>query len=326
MTNGDTRVLSHKHVPNDSFSIPQPEDRSASKTQAETSETSPRRHKTSRSHGAPGKADDIPSVFSQSVSDGRDLEAAVTRPENVPKSTPALFARTPPTTPILLPEHRYCYRDGIIKPFRAHHCRACGTCVLKYDHHCPWVGQCVGARNHKFFVNFVLWAALFCIWVFATLLALVIKQGSNLSGDIDPHKIVIIALAGMFGLFTVSLLILHVHMISLGQTTVESVGFQDMRHREERTLGLMHPWYKFSAMRATQRQWDAEWGRIGKEGNIWWLGSKKENWEAIMGRNVWWWFLPIGRSSNDGLDYPVNPRFDSEGRWRRRAEWPPELQ
>jgi hypothetical protein len=51
--------------------------------------------------------------------------------------------------------------------------------------------------------------------------------------------------AGMFGLFTVSLLILHVHMISLGQTTVESVGFQDMRHREERTLGLMHPWYKF---------------------------------------------------------------------------------
>lgn len=35
--------------------------------------------------------------------------------------------------------------------------------------------------------------------------------------------------------------------------------------------------------------------------------------------------VPVGRSGNDGLSYPVNPRFDSNGRWRRRAEWPPEL-
>lgn len=51
--------------------------------------------------------------------------------------------------------------------------------------------------------------------------------------------------AGMFGIFTVMLFTLHVNMISLGQTTVESVGFRDMKHRENRTLGLMHPWYKF---------------------------------------------------------------------------------
>jgi palmitoyltransferase len=75
---------------------------------------------------------------------------------------------------------------------------------------------------------------------------------------------------------------------------------------------------------------------------MWWLGSKRENWEAVMGRNIWWWFreprlqhltlsldrlfmlllVPIGHSLSDGETYPVNPRFDSEGRWRRRAEWP----
>lgn len=35
--------------------------------------------------------------------------------------------RRPPTVPILLPEHRYCGLDEIVKPYRTHHCRTCGT-------------------------------------------------------------------------------------------------------------------------------------------------------------------------------------------------------
>lgn len=35
--------------------------------------------------------------------------------------------RHPPLTPALLPEHRYCSIDGIVKPYRTHHCRNCGT-------------------------------------------------------------------------------------------------------------------------------------------------------------------------------------------------------
>ena len=50
--------------------------------------------------------------------------------------------------------------------------------------------------------------------------------------------------------------------------------------------------------------------------------------------DMWWQSLnvnayfnvsvPIGRT-NDGLSYPVNPRFDEDGRWRRREEWPEAL-
>ncbi|KAJ7674250.1 hypothetical protein B0H17DRAFT_1208155 [Mycena rosella] len=35
--------------------------------------------------------------------------------------------------------------------------------------------------------------------------------------------------------------------------------------------------------------------------------------------------IPIGRPLGDGLHYRPNPRFDADGRWRWRAEWPGEL-
>lgn len=35
--------------------------------------------------------------------------------------------RRPPTTAVLQPLHRYCLTDELVKPYRAHHCRSCGT-------------------------------------------------------------------------------------------------------------------------------------------------------------------------------------------------------
>jgi hypothetical protein len=47
-------------------------------------------------------------------------------------------------------------------------------------------------------VNFVFWAALFCLWIFTTLLALVVKDGSKPDGNLDPLEIVVIALWAYF--------------------------------------------------------------------------------------------------------------------------------
>ena len=46
----------------------------------------------------------------------------------------------------------------------------CNNCVLDFDHHCAFISNCVGKRNHKYFVLFLVWGGLFAI--ITTILAL----------------------------------------------------------------------------------------------------------------------------------------------------------
>lgn len=63
---------------------------------------------------------------------------------------------------------RYCEKCCHIKPDRAHHCSVCGECVLKMDHHCPWVNNCVSFTNYKFFILFLGYALIYCLFVALT--------------------------------------------------------------------------------------------------------------------------------------------------------------
>ncbi|KAJ4480870.1 zf-DHHC-domain-containing protein [Lentinula aciculospora] len=233
--------------------------------------------------------------------------------------------RRPPTTPVLAPE------------YRAHHCRACGTCVLKYDHHCPWIGQCVGARNHKFFINFNLVTTIFTSYTVATLVVYTVHSSNN-NEDPDPQQILVTALSGLFLIFSAALLLSHTRFLALSLTTVESLQQRSIKDRENHMLADVFGFWELRSKRRVKTEWDQEWGRIDREGNMWWVGSKLKAWEETMGtakrtvENPWgWlsWILPLTLNrKNDaemGMNYEVNPRFDKEGRWRRRSEWPEEL-
>lgn len=50
-----------------------------------------------------------------------------------------------------------CTRCETFRPPRAHHCRICQRCIRRMDHHCPWINNCVGERNQKYFIQFLIY-------------------------------------------------------------------------------------------------------------------------------------------------------------------------
>ncbi|SBS96232.1 palmitoyltransferase, putative (DHHC7) [Plasmodium malariae] len=66
-------------------------------------------------------------------------------------------------------ERRYCKWCCKYKPDRTHHCRVCRKCILKMDHHCPWIYNCVGYRNHKYFMLSLIYCCFTTVFVSVTL-------------------------------------------------------------------------------------------------------------------------------------------------------------
>ncbi|XP_064869035.1 putative palmitoyltransferase ZDHHC13 isoform X1 [Oncorhynchus nerka] len=60
----------------------------------------------------------------------------------------------------------FCTSCMMKKPMRASHCFSCDACVAKQDHHSIWINGCIGARNHHFFVLFLLYLCLMGAWMF----------------------------------------------------------------------------------------------------------------------------------------------------------------
>lgn len=287
--------------------------------------------------------------------------------------------RMVPRTAPLDPANRYCYRCKRTKPPRAHHCRHCATCVLKMDHHCPWVGGCVGARNHKFFYNFLTWVTLLEIYTMistAVLFSRGIQQGQE-RWHLDGYMISLFPITALFTLFTSLLLGTHTYLFLLNLTTIEHMAYDRMKTREDVVLsryvdsqsgngakGKLGFAAQIKEKKRIRTKWAKEWGSLKTEGNLWWLdgindakavqSDEKEaalfaarekpeadaqrssstyariipwyravgpNWRQVMGQRPYEWFLPVGRSSSDGLSYPTNWRFGPGGTWRRRPEW-----
>ena len=49
-----------------------------------------------------------------------------------------------------------CPECKVIRTPRSRHCNICNKCVERFDHHCPYLNNCVGYRNHVYFLFYVL--------------------------------------------------------------------------------------------------------------------------------------------------------------------------
>ncbi|KAI9828801.1 MAG: palmitoyltransferase for Vac8p [Thelocarpon impressellum] len=149
---------------------------------------------------------------------------------------------------------RFCKKCQTRKPDRAHHCSTCKRCVLKMDHHCPWLATCVGLRNYKAFILFLIYTTLFCWTCFAASASWVwneILVDGAYSDDLMPVNIVLLAvISGIIGLVLAGFTGWHLSLACTNATTIERLEKtrylsplrKSMEHRpypggDERTYG-----------------------------------------------------------------------------------------
>ncbi|XP_069747487.1 palmitoyltransferase ZDHHC20-B isoform X4 [Narcine bancroftii] len=169
---------------------------------------------------------------------------------------------------------RYCDRCQVIKPDRCHHCSACDMCVLKMDHHCPWVNNCVGFSNYKYFLLFLAYSLLYCLFIAATVLQYFIKFWTGDLPDTHAkfHVLFLFFVAAMFFISLLSLFSYHCWLVSKNRSTIEAFRAPVFRN--------------------------------GPDKNGFSLGITK-NIKQVYGDQVKYWLLPVFTSLGDGCSYPT---------------------
>ncbi|BBN09597.1 hypothetical protein Mp_4g21000 [Marchantia polymorpha subsp. ruderalis] len=211
------------------------------------------------------------------ITDEEDIEA-----QSMPLAAgnPAAGSNLQPSGPGGAQKVRFCRKCSQFKPPRCHHCSVCGRCILKMDHHCVWVVNCVGARNYKFFLLFLLYTFLETTLVTASLLPHFIAffsdvdDESSLPGNLATTFLgFVLNLA--FALSVLGFLIMHVSLVSGNTTTIEA--------------------YEKKA----STRWRFDLGR-------------RRNFEQVFGSRKLYWILPLYAEEDlrkmqvlHGLDYPT---------------------
>lgn len=140
------------------------------------------------------------------------------------------------------------------------------------------LNNCVGFSTYKTFVLMICYAILFCAFVAATLLQILVWQLANnlLIGNSIQFLIICVYALGL-GLCCIALASLHFYLIYHNRTTIEQIQYKDLK-KEGR---LNDDWYGF--------KYD--------------LGLK-ENWKQVFGDNPWLWFIPKRNSKGNGVTFP----------------------
>jgi len=169
---------------------------------------------------------------------------------------------------------RFCEKCQLVKPDRAHHCSVCGKCVLKMDHHCPWINSCVCFNNYKFFILFLGYALVYCLFIACSSLPYFVQfWKGDLEGAGRFHILFLFFVSVMFAISLVSLFGYHIYLILVNRTTLEA--FRPPLFRN---------------------------GVTDKNGYN--LGCYK-NFCEVFGYRKLLWFLPIFTSVGDGIQYTI---------------------
>eukprot|EP00298_Acanthocystis_sp_HF-20_P001886 c12360_g1_i2.p1 GENE.c12360_g1_i2~~c12360_g1_i2.p1 ORF type:complete len:286 (-),score=81.64 c12360_g1_i2:27-884(-) len=166
---------------------------------------------------------------------------------------------------------RNCLR---FKPPRSHYDSITRRLVLNMDHFCPWVVNTVGFYNRKFFILFLFYTCLACLWF---VIAIVVRVAFfsvdifHISGRMDGARVIAFAVDGMFLLVLGAFLEYHLKLVINNETTIDE-------------------------------------GQV-PEYNVGW----RKNVEQVFGRNKWLWLVPVFGDGpvGDGVNWPTVQTINS---------------
>lgn len=120
--------------------------------------------------------------------------------------------------PSQLPQLYFCESCLIIQAIPTKHCKLCEGCCAKFDHHCLFIAKCVGLKNHKPFIVFLV-STLMCVFIFVYKIANYLFefneklkiQNKNVKED-DQTDLVYFLFASTFHIWLTILAVVNIFM------------------------------------------------------------------------------------------------------------------
>jgi len=104
------------------------------------------------------------------------------------------------------------------RPLLSGHCWQCDNCVEVFDHHCNFIANCVGQRNHRLFVSFVVCSTAVGWYFMVCGIVQLAAEGAVSPTLADVGSIVLIVSMFCTSCFLTNMSSLHLDLVSYGET------------------------------------------------------------------------------------------------------------